>query len=81
MNTKYISQATILLGLFTRPHPLAMAGESGTFSLDSRLRFETAEIDGKKDGDNISLRLRLGYTTPEWNGFQIISAPPILGIF
>ena len=73
MNTKYMSQAAILVGLFTITQPLAMAGENGTFSLDSRLRFETAEIDGKKDGDNTSLRLRPGYTTPEWNGFQIMA--------
>ena len=73
MNTKYISQAAILAGLFSITQPLAMAGTNGTFSLDTRLRFETAEIDGKEDGDNTSLRLRPGYTTPEWNGFQLMA--------
>ena len=42
----------------------------GTISLDSRLRYETAETTGKLDADNLSLRLRPGYLTPAQQGFQ-----------
>ena len=51
---------------------VATAGEYGTISLDQRIRFETAEQDGKKDSDNLSSRSRLGYKTPEWNHLQAI---------
>ena len=44
--------------------------EYGDVSVDTRVRFETAEIDGLEDADNLSIRLRLGYTTPEYHGFQ-----------
>lgn len=53
--------------------PLFAGEDRGTFSLDSRLRFEQAEIDGVEDADNLSLRLRPGYLSPEWQGFQFMA--------
>lgn len=42
----------------------------GAFSLDARLRFETASIAGTEDAENLSLRLRPGYATPEMYGLR-----------
>lgn len=44
--------------------------EWGTLSLNSRVRFETAELTGKEDADNLSLRIRPGITTKEYSGFM-----------
>ena len=49
---------------------LSGAAEWGEITLDTRLRFESAEQDGKGDADNTSLRLRPGFTTKAVQGFQ-----------
>lgn len=46
----------------------ALAG--GQASLDLRLRFEQAKQDGARDADALTSRLRLGYATEAWQGFQ-----------
>ena len=45
----------------------------GTLSLNSRLRYETAEQPGKGDAENLSLRIRPGYTTENYSGFQAMA--------
>lgn len=44
--------------------PVIAQDDWGSVSLNLRPRFETAEIEGLEDGENLSLRARLGYTTP-----------------
>jgi hypothetical protein len=46
------------------------ATEAGDITVDLRLRVETAEIDGTKDADNTTSRLRLGYFSPDFKGFK-----------
>ncbi|MDA0991387.1 MAG: alginate export family protein, partial [Verrucomicrobia bacterium] len=45
------------------------AGNNGDFTADVRLRVETAEVEGTKDADNISIRVRPGYFSPDIKGF------------
>ena len=52
----------------------------GTFSLDTRTRFETAEQDGKLDSENFSIRLRPGYTTPDFNGLKAMVEGEFTGV-
>lgn len=61
--------ATILTACLIAAFASARAGDCGKISLDTRLRLESADIDGFEDADNLSLRLRLGYTTPIYGGF------------
>lgn len=56
---------------------LAGAGVSealvdGQPSLDLRLRFEHAAQDGARDAEALTSRLRLGYATKAWDGFQAL---------
>lgn len=48
----------------------ASAFTEGKLSINARLRYETVEQDGAKDADALTARLRLGYTTKAWRGFQ-----------
>ena len=73
MMHRTLTRTAILISAFTLTYQVANAGENGTLSLDARLRFETADVDGLRDADNLSLRLRPGYLTPEWNGFQAMA--------
>ena len=47
------------------------AAEIGKVTMDLRLRHETAEISGLEDGDNTSIRARIGYFSPDWNGLSL----------
>ena len=60
-----------LILLFCALPLLALEG-LGTFSLDLRTRYETAEQDGKRDADNLSLRLRPSFTSKDVSGFQFM---------
>lgn len=42
----------------------------GKVSLNARVRYEHVEYDGFQDADAITARLRLGYTTAAYKGFQ-----------
>ncbi len=44
------------------------ASEIGDVTLDMRLRYESAEIAGFEDAGNTSIRARIGYFSPDWNG-------------
>ena len=56
------------------------ATEYGDISVDSRLRFESAEIDGLEDADNLSLRVRVGYATPEYRGLRAMVEGEFTGV-
>ena len=60
--------------------PAARAGDYGTVGADARLRYETADMDGLRDGRNLSARLRLGYTTPTWEGLQALVEGEFTGV-
>lgn len=45
----------------------------GQPSLDLRLRFERAEQDGARDASALTSRLRLGYATEKWQGWQALA--------
>jgi len=57
-----------------------LATEYGEFSVDSRLRFESAEADGLEDADNLSLRIRIGYATPEYRGLKAMVEGEFTGV-
>ncbi len=42
----------------------------GKPTLNTRLRYESAEQEGKEDADALTLRARLGYATAEYRGFD-----------
>ncbi|CAM2839542.1 alginate export family protein [Rariglobus hedericola] len=42
----------------------------GKVSINARLRYETVDQDGFADADALTARLRLGYTTKAYKGFQ-----------
>ena len=42
----------------------------GTVSLNARVRYESVNQDALKDADSLTARLRLGYTTQLYRGFQ-----------
>ena len=66
----YLFAAATLAGLV----PAGVdAGDMGTFTLDSRLRFETAEVTGLEDAENFSLRLRPGFRTPDFHGVSAMA--------
>jgi len=41
----------------------------GKFNLDARLRHESFDVDGARERDGASIRVRYGYTTPNFSGF------------
>ncbi|WP_203291758.1 alginate export family protein [Maricaulis parjimensis] len=47
-------------------------GENGTVFLDMRARYENADQDGKLGADATTLRTRLGWRSPDWNGFTFL---------
>ncbi|MFT5127563.1 MAG: hypothetical protein ACI8W8_001167 [Rhodothermales bacterium] len=76
---KTVTQLGSLLLFFTLS-AFAMEG-LGEFSLDLRTRYETADQDGKKDSDNLSLRIRPGFTSELRHGFQFMVEGEFTGIF
>lgn len=42
----------------------------GKVSINARLRYENVDMDGQQDAEALTARLRLGYTTKAYNGFQ-----------
>lgn len=48
----------------------ALKGDWGQIKLDLRYRFEHVEQDGLKTTNGDPIRLRLGYLTPKFSGFQ-----------
>lgn len=49
---------------------LEAALRAGEPRVDARLRYEQAEQAGLRDGNALTLRLRLGYATAQWAGFD-----------
>jgi len=48
-----------------------IAPEMGKINFDARLRYEDVDdSSGRKDSDALTLRARLGYLTPDFNGFK-----------
>ena len=47
-------------------------GENGTVFLDMRARYENADQAGKLGADATTLRTRLGWQSPNWNGFTFL---------
>lgn len=69
------SSAAIAQTAAPAPAPAAPASFTdallkGKPSLNARLRYETADQDGLQDADALTLRVRAGYTTKAYNGFQ-----------
>jgi len=53
--------------------PAAAADDaSGSLILDVRARYETVEQDGKLDAEAATVRTRLGWQSPQWNGFTFL---------
>jgi len=52
----------------------------GKFAVDVRTRFETAEMTGKEDAENLSIRIRPSYTTPMFSGFQAMIEGEFTGV-
>lgn len=48
------------------------AASSGEVHLNNRLRFESVDQDGKDTANAFTNRLRLGYTSGDWRGFQFM---------
>jgi len=63
----------VLLVASGAPAVAAAGPEDGRWILDARLRSETVSQDGfAKDAEALTLRTRLGYETPVWNGFRAL---------
>jgi len=64
---------TLALGALAAP-ALAQAAEGqGDWIVDARLRYEFVDQDGFADpAGALTLRTRLGYETPVWNGFKAL---------
>jgi hypothetical protein len=67
---------SVLFGLLTLAAPsLAAAADatSGDLIVDARLRYENVSQDGfAKNAQALTLRTRLGYETPAWQGFKAL---------
>ena len=50
----------------------ALADTPGTITLDVRARYENADQDGRLGSDATTLRTRLGWKSPDWNGVTIL---------
>ncbi|MDP1631233.1 MAG: hypothetical protein Q8L66_07420 [Caulobacter sp.] len=62
-----------LLCLAAPTTALAGASSGGDLILDARLRYEAVSQDGfGEDATALTLRTRLGYETPAWNGFKLL---------
>jgi hypothetical protein len=46
------------------------SGLPGTFSLNIRARYEAVEQTGLREGEAVTVRTRLGFTTATWEGFR-----------
>lgn len=68
---RLLSSAAALALLVAAP---AHAAEiPGDVIFDARLRYENVDQDGfSTDADALTLRTRLGYETPAWNGFKLL---------
>lgn len=53
--------------------PAPPPADQGHVIIDARLRYEDVSQDGfSKDAQALTLRTRLGYETPAWNGFRVL---------
>lgn len=68
---RLLSSAAALALLVAAPaHAAEIPGE---VIFDARLRYENVDQDGfSTDADALTLRTRLGYETPAWNGFKLL---------
>lgn len=73
MKTMTATLAAALL-VSTAAAPLAVAdnGLPGDILVDMRIRYENVAQDGKLSADAVTRRLRLGWKSPEWNGFTFL---------
>jgi hypothetical protein len=60
--------------------PLIAIEDIGTLALDMRLRYETTDVEGLDDGDNLSLRIRPSFTSEVIAGFQFMLEGEFTGI-
>lgn len=70
-----VSLSVLSLALAASPQ-LAVAADStrGDVIFDARLRYESVAQDGfGKDAQALTLRTRLGYETPAWQGFKLLA--------
>ena len=52
-------------------HTALIAPEMGKINFDARLRYEDVnDNSAAKDADSLTLRVRLGYLTPDFSGFK-----------
>jgi len=51
----------------------SLKGDFGQVTVDLRYRFEYVDQEGLKAASGDPLRLRLGYLTPSWSGFQVFA--------
>lgn len=70
-----VSLSVLSLALAALPQ-LAVAADTarGDVIFDARLRYESVDQDGfGKDAHALTLRTRLGYETPAWQGFKLLA--------
>jgi hypothetical protein len=70
-----LTGTTVFAAEAVAPKPEAPASfteslTKGKVSINARLRYESVEQDGLQDADALTVRLRLGYTTKAYKGFQ-----------
>jgi hypothetical protein len=78
MNINKLTAAIMVAAPLTIASPLIQAADSfliapemGTINFDARLRYEEVNnSSAKDDADALTLRARLGYLTPDFNGFK-----------
>lgn len=64
---------TLALGALAAPALAHAAEGQGDWIVDARLRYEFVDQDGFADpAEALTLRTRLGYETPVWNGFKAL---------
>lgn len=64
--------AALLVGAAAAPLAVADNSLPGDILVDMRMRYENVAQDGKLGADAITLRTRLGWKSPEWNGFTFL---------
>ena len=70
---RFLSLLALPLLALAAPALAAPAPDDGHIILEARLRYETVSQDGfAKDAQALTLRTRLGYETPAWNGLRAL---------
>jgi len=74
LSVQGLGTGTVVLGIHIAAPGLAIAAEGqGDWIIDTRLRYEFVDQDGFADEARaLTLRARLGYETPAWEGFKAL---------